>query len=626
MILFGGSNEPFNLANLFPFFSIQLFGQLLRLSQLQSLLLYIFTIYLIGLYSIDKFLNSEFPKNHNINILLSIIYIFSPYFLSFYPPGHLTILPLFFLFPLCIYYIKQYSFKKRKIYIVYLYLIFIFLASSIANVSYLFIFIILINLGALIYINNIKNINGRINLHLKINFLLLFANFWWILPTFFYFLNNLVNQVNFSNQHLGASIIFAARNLSINNIIFSNFDKQNYLNYKFYNIYSNLINYSYFILLIFSLLPFFFKKNNIKILFILFFLLISIFFLKAMNPPYNNFFLYLYKNIGIMQILRRPQSKLYWFFILCLINLVAYFQTINYFKINRLLIFIIAIFFVSLYMFSKQLLLPYNIPFDYQSVKNYFEKKQDIKILVLPKLDFQLIKYNKSVNEIGGVDFLRYYLMKTQISDDLYLDIILNNNLKLKITDLLNKIYSKKSNTVEYCDLLSQLDISNIIVRKNLQNKTVNLNLKNNILFKNIITGPNIELFEVSKSCKKNNYFNNEKLIINLPYLKFYDLYKTIYKKEFNFSQNFDKNWLLLIYNSNETISKNILNNLFLYKKSTINHKVYLGYANQWIIDSKTLNLKFDKIILIHISQIYFVLGIIVFLLHSILLFFDYLY
>lgn len=601
----GGVSQPFKLALIFPQYTFYVVMNIFGLSPAMTTVLYYCLMIFLGLFSSYYYLNSISNENDAIKIALSMLYVFTPYFITYQKPGHISLLMLFYIFPLLLTGVIEFIRTPKIKLLIFLFAIGTTLSSSFSNIAYL-----LIAIGALSLLCLPEIVNRRKFLHYLLTLIVLIAsNSYWIFPSLQYYRNSYNSELTYSQKNLGATINVATEKSLISNIVFGQVDiEQNTTNFPTKTLISVLIASVYGVLLLSVLHTLTTKgKLNSRLLIQCSALIGVIYLLKAYNPPLNELFSVLYRNIPLMQIFRRPQSKIYWlyFFILTTLAFIS-LRPKNKNKLYKYIYFGGAALFIAITV-TLQSLVFFNIPNEYVLAKKHLSNQNVKKILLLPSLSYKPVFYKKKLNNIGGIDFLNSYLEYPILTNDFFSENSMPNKLKIKVEGIIKLFDAKIIDDGLLCDNLAQLDISHVILRNNVNHintSTLKSKLIKSASFNLKLNNSEITIFDVVSQCQRKNA-SSVFAKFDLPGIKLFPLNKLRQDVIVELHENYDENW--------EFYTIGLTPNKLSYSvsKNKILHSILNGYANSWVIDISNINNP-KLLVMIHGSQIASLIGLII--------------
>ncbi len=645
----GGYYAPFVIASAFPYLFILSGLSFTGLSPFVSTLLYVIIINFISSFltfiSFSYFSKKLISKESKyLAFLLSLIYVYSPYFSTFYKSGHFNIVFTFTLFPAILMFFDK-ILESKKIEAsnyFFLFIVFSLFSNAVANFAYLLVYFLALGvyfLGFVLYKRSIK-VNYIISGFLAC-LLLVLSHSWWFFSATAYHIKTFSAQVEYSRDNIGRSIGIATEKSTLERLLF------NEGNVEFEklpgNIPTSLIILVYLILFS-SILILIINSNRKQFLYLLPFILLlifSLFLVKGPNAPYGKVFSFLYDNISVFQIFRRPDSKVYWIYlfainILALLSLQQLFPKMRSFqkKILEAVLALLTAFILFLYSVNI-IIIPFNVPNAYYEASDVFKLDKATRILVLPDLKGLPPYYDSTLNGLRGYDFISQVWKYEILGYDLYGKLSLNNDLNSK----LQRIYETLSSGSSACIEFKELGISHVVLKQNLINEsnkpmnTINLEdaLSRNSDFNNEskffdADHPLFVVWRVKDECRSVPSFpftvSDQK--VKISYNKMSPTYYEVKLKgvstDFVLSlmRGYDKDWKLYLPKNNYRKGPEFLipfnsisNSLSLIDSS----KKVDGYTNRWLISKDDLEvyIKDNKevtLMLNYFSSIYLYLGI----------------
>ncbi|HSV94370.1 MAG TPA: hypothetical protein VLH94_00120 [Spirochaetia bacterium] len=570
-----------------PYLIYELLLSKLGISQLVRTYLFIILLSVVGCFNMYYYLSSKNQHDESAKfktLLLSILYGFFPYFIYYILPGHFLILLLPAFFPIIqllfekIIFSSKNDIKLSLKYFSILSFVLLFLCTPFANLGVFGVFYSLM-VGQLILLLVLRQINLK---QLTISFLLLslsllISNIWWLAP-YTVTMGSISAMGEQSKQTIGSAIGAATIHSNVINTI-SGFPEG--VNISFI---LSIIQIFLFLVIILSLFTSLLNRQKLKIELLLI-ILITIFFTKGPNAPFSFIFNFLYNEITLLQIIRRPASKLYWIIIFFLISLIsnAILKNRNR-RLNNLLnvslsISVVLTVFVTI---QKTTLMPFNIPETYYTANQYLIKNNVKKILLLPDIGGLNPEYNHELNFHKGIDFLgQIWEFKKYIPSSTHW------NLSNKETDLVNVFANSIYNEDDFCEISKNLNVSHIVIRKDLlptNYDLVQLNLadfylsKSKLISKIDSFGNNFKIFQIVDECQSqiistDSVDKSTFQIIN-PGLYQIKIQSNSDEVSIIFKEKFDKSWVLNL----GSIANKKLNDYVI-------HDTALGYANKWTVD-----------------------------------------
>ena len=480
---------------------------------------------------------------------------------------------------------------KNLIYISFIWFIFWFWFNQPAYIVPLFLIFFIIFLYNFITRSDKLNILIK-NIFFWIIFLLL--NYVYIFPLLLWWTDILDGQIENFSQWNKMDMFMS--------LSYGNFFQNAFFNISRWNwtlIFDNIFLLLWIIFVIISLFYLLVLKSNFKInsqifwsqfkIPFLIILLVFIFLLKWLNPPFADLSFFVY-DIKVMYMFRDYIDKFSIWYItilsfLILIILVNFKSYKYYFYVITLTS---CVLFIWNYWFPSHYKQPSDTLLNYKEIQL---EEWDYKILAFPLVDYSFFKNTQP-----------YYFADSPFKNLLQKDIIYTTDLRTikPIYNLKQSLYTYNFNINDMYNIMDDFNIKYILINKNAivpedgelswtnyyqninelykskklqkiyDNKIYSVLLYND--FSKLITGWNIDFYKI----------NNIKYNVNLKKLNYENI---------SFKESFNKNWKLYISNYK---NKNIFNKAFfeweelsyLYKKplfENTHHLVY-DYANWWNI------------------------------------------
>ncbi len=506
----------FNIIGLGASFSDRVFLMLMMFFNLLSV--FSFLSYLTRKISEKElFIKDSDGSEHGLLLLmLSVIFCYAPFFSNFIKAGHFLIFPMFGVFALSLKFsmdmLSNIDDKRKTRYIrACLILLFIFMPLPFSNVGNIISFFLCFGVYVFLYsvVFKINHLN-TVRVFFTVIACFLIGNLWWLVPTYMT-VGDIGYHEEVSRNTIGGFINAATEHSNPVNILLGQSEGPLKLDKLFTDSFlSNLVYICYIALFFISTLIFIKgdKKSKISLVIIFSILTISI-LVKGPQGPFPEVFNYLYKNVGIMQVFRRPSSKVYFFILLMLSALYTceFYKAVSFSKRALKLLIYIVVFTTSscfYYIFIARLdyINDFKIPEEMYSIRDFVGQRPDKKILLLPDLEGIPIQYDFSLNDVSGFDFQYYFFHNPIILPNRKLESLRDFNKKLGII-IKSKDYDKS------CSLLKEFNIGYIVVRKNISNKhfgyslhETNGNLYNNpFLQRNEVFGDYADVYTVSDDC-----------------------------------------------------------------------------------------------------------------------------
>lgn len=642
-LISGGIDESFQIAQA-PLLAFFYFFQRLGFSQLETTLILIGAILFLAQASFYFFIQYASREKLGlsgdgdfISIFGSVLYGFSPYVIALIIPGHFYILFTYALFPLMLKHLDLLLVSEQINYASLLVLFFLFPLCSpgFANIGVIYVLLIacFVYSASVFFANGLspKFLAARLAIFGGLVFL---SNMWWLAPH----LSNLRHVVAMSRESavsITAGVRGAAAYATPLNIFTGRPQGMLYLK----EILGNDFYVSGPVMAIFAailgcfLVALFFRRKYIYVL--LAAMLLSVFFVKGPQPPFSGIFMWAYAHVPGFQILRRPDSKFYGFF-LCFYWAIAtsgaLFLYQRYFrdKLRASLFFVTGIlasgYMVAIFAITGGLI-PFNIPPMYEEANRYLQKDGVTRLLMLPSLYGLGPLYTTAVNSYDGYDFVNDVFAFPKIFPDSSHN---SNNEAYKgpTNDLMQLI----RDAAPICEASRRLGVSHIMVRQdmvptqNMEDKPLDLisilNKHPDVRARVVFGGKaGFSFYKLKKECidglisawvgekkLKNfsfNVFNPGKIVLQFERLKG--------SARLDLLTNYNENWRIYPYPVGSDIvcggtafnapaffgaagkACGSIQGFFTDAKYLIlpslplRHSVAYGYANSWLLDQRLI-------------------------------------
>lgn len=435
-----------------------------------SVFVIIFFGLLAAFYGISKY-NRLLQKNSDsyidtktdlkiLRALLSIIYVLNPLFIDLYPAGHFTVLLLFYSTPLVLSTVIKYLFKPKYKQLLKIYLWCFLFSSPFGNIGILLVFIIGLVLLTLPTLKKFSLSPIRYLTRMFTVFLVcLVSNLWWIVSFIYGTYLNTSEMVNISKNSLGDYIVASKYATFVRNISYLSDNK--FFGTSIGNGLELLFITIFVLLFVTALITLCYRKlGGEGSIIILLVLILVYFFSKGGHQPYAIINHWLYENVWLMQIIRRPLSKLFWLsnFIIVVTIYWTYItgtKKIKFFTIGALLVASSLVISHGWgYIEFKQV----NLPNSYELTKVHLEKENYQNTLVLPFIYNKPIHYDETLERLTGLDFLPQYLNNWN-----YVNLDAFKNTEHMLGDSLSDL--------DLCEIANKGAISHLLVRNNLTTK-----------------------------------------------------------------------------------------------------------------------------------------------------------
>jgi hypothetical protein len=531
--------------------------------------------------------------------LLSLLYGFSPHFFTYYEPGHFVFLILPALFPYIQYVYEKIqisSTKDPKEFLKYLTILLLLLfgvCAPLGNVGVLATFYAFMILQiAYRLFSNIISIKQAVITFFTISVSLFITNIWWLAP-YLVTMGSASELIEQSKQTIGSAIGIATSNSNILNIL-SGFPEGT-------NNSLMIESLQLLLLTIILISLYVYLKEKIRAnSWLLVSILLIVFFIKGPNSPLGNLFSYLYENVPIMQIIRRPASKLYWIFIFVLFSTINSVTEKNRNKTLEIFLSIVLSLsvFNAIYLTVESVkLTPFKIPSNYYQANDYLTKDGVKKVLLLPDIGGLNPEYNREVNFHKGIDFLGQIMeFKKYIPNSTFWTI--KDSERDLVEKLANQIYENET----ICDLSKSLNISHVVIRKDLLPTNYDQQLldraekvlsKSKYVSSSKDFGNNFRIYKIIENCQS-NIISSE----GASFLTYVKINPTKYELQISgsegtvmviYREKFSKNWIMHTNSYSSLISQVFPTIGIKHQNVVFPHSQKIGYANGWDIDMKEL-------------------------------------
>lgn len=475
-----GYEQPFLVA-MFPVYAFYYVTSWLGFTQLFSTILLISlqicVAQLAFFYSLKYFLINKFQLSNNYLaacIFGAITYGFSPYVIAEIIPGHGMTLFGYVLFPLAIRYLDALLITDKLNYAVAiaLFVILAFCSPSFANVGNLYVFFIATAIYAL-WVTLAEELKlWRVSLRFSFFVALAFlSNLWWLLPHIY----NLASYISVSGTQgfeMNNLVAYASKCASVVNV----FQGEPECLMRMTDVVSNdyFVNiFHQVIFLLITLLVIYAAFNRQRHVYIMLYAsLCSLLFLKGVQEPFAHVFLWAYDNVPGFQVMRRPTSKFYGFFLYFFLATATFGLAIATNKLAKnkgLKSFLIglgclaAIYMVGIFALTPSLK-AFNIPPRYFEARDYLMQDHVERVLILPVVTGARPHYKPDMNSYTGIDFVDelFRFPKINIASR---DLAINDKYFRTTSELIQLLRDNKS----ICEASRALGISHIVVRDDLE-------------------------------------------------------------------------------------------------------------------------------------------------------------
>lgn len=527
----GGYGSGYHLPQYIPYYLSILGLDLIGFGRAYSDYLFIFGTLFFNSVCVFIFLRNSLVKNNAhgvsisdkhkavgklISLIFSLLFSYSPFFTNLFGAGHFLIFPMFGVFALALSYVDRYllhdgeNIEGKKVFLIMV-IVFFLVQLPFSNIGNIVSFFISLGIYILSHTVVVKNSFRRgVEIFIIMIFSFLVSNMWWLVPAYLT-TEDVEYQTKVSKNTIGMFIDVATEYSDPVSIFLGQPEGPLSLDNMFSkSSLSVVIPIIYLAMFIVSILFMILKKKGsvLKLYVFLLFILFITLLIKGPRGPFPFAFNHLYKNVGLMQIFRRPSSKLYFSALLMITGLFSHSFYYIFSAVKRSVGVLLGIFPVTLFVlfyivFIIRLghLREFIIPNEYYRIKNYVEKDVHRKILFLPDLGGVPIIYNGDLDDTGGVDFQYYFFLNPTINP--------NANVE-NISDFHKNLGTilRMTNYDNFCALTKQYNIGYIIVRKNIKNENLGYPLNQtmfNLLFNKFLVkedfGIYSDVFSVSDQC-----------------------------------------------------------------------------------------------------------------------------
>lgn len=558
----------------------------------------------------------------------AITYGFSPYVIALVIPGHIMTLFVYAVFPLIIRYMDTLlTYEKLDIASVSsLFLVFVFCTPGFANIGIIYVLLIacviyFISL-ALVERLPIRRSAFRFSLFVALLFL---SNAWWLAPHL-YNIKHYVAMSETSATGMVQIVAYASAHATIANLFQGRPESLMYMidivgNNYYVNTFLSMVFLAISMLFVLAA----FNKQR-QIFALLFAALASVMFVKGVQEPFSDLFLWAYENVPGFQIFRRPVAKfngffLFFFLAVATLGLAVMVEKSSAVKWKRRILLggagVAAGYLVFIFTQTSSLT-PFNIPSMYFKANNYLLADQVERVMILPSTYGQNPVYRPAMNSYAGQDFVNEIFRFPKISPDSTSN-SLNEPYKIQANKLMQDI--REHNSI--CAASKALGVSHIIVRDDLVRSRVEdspqviiaaLDKHPEIASRVVFAGGNdtqLVVYKLKVECTtkllqlngnyasfKYNFINPGKIILNIEDLQG--------AAELILLENFNKNWEVFIDDQDAILDVNdqgssvaaaynepgswklSLNELhYAFKQAPFEstHAVTSQYANLWTLD-----------------------------------------
>lgn len=631
---FAGVDQGFLLATI-PlnayYYVLNLLGFTPLFSTLALLGLLIFVAQ-ISFYNCLNYFDTSGNKlsfNHSMSrILGSVMFGFSPYVIVMIIPGHLLTLLIYSMFPTVIQKLDSLLVREKFDWVSssVLFIVFALCAPGFANIGIIYVLLIAcaIFFCSTILIKQLPTYRSIFRFCWFIGLLLL-SNLWWLAPHL-YNIKHYVAMSETTATGMVQIVAYASAHATIANIFQGRPESLMYMiDIVGNNYYVNTFLSTVFLAISMLFVLAAFNKQR-QIFALLFAALASVMFVKGVQEPFPDLFLWAYENVPGFQIFRRPVAKfngffLFFFLAAATLGLAVMVEKSSAIKWKRRILLggagVAAGYLVFIFTQTSSLT-PFNIPSMYFKANNYLLADQVERVMILPSTYGQNPVYRPAMNSYAGQDFVNEIFRFPKISPDSTSN-SLNEPYKIQANKLMQDI--REHNSI--CAASKALGVSHIIVRDDLVKSRVEdspqliiavLDRHPEIASRVVFAGGNdtqLVIYKLKAECTtkllqlngnyasfKYDFINPGKIILNIEGLRG--------SAELAFLSNFNKNWEVFIegsdvipagneqrssvavaYNDPASCKLSLNELLYAFRQAPFEstHAVKLQYANSWTLD-----------------------------------------
>lgn len=525
---------------------------------------------------IRKFISYRFEDISNymsariIIAASSVIFAYSPVVIALLIPGHTVLLMAYASFPYMLGVIEDINHNKDSLtsYLI-LFTLFFIIAPSFANVG---VFMVhnagLVLYAAVSYQFLSKKIKGRdllriLKKYMFIVLLLVASNLWWLIPSFMTLSNKMDRAVSYNTVN---ELAPRSPYYSIANMLLQKPYGIMHTDASLVYVHQNLLyNFAAGVILLLPLVSLFYlKKTKYSRVLVAFIALLigGIYVSKGYNPPFEQIFRWFYDNLTIFSIFRRSVSKFYWFayvfqitlFTLCVMFL--WFEKRKLRKILALSVVVIMLFQLASYRRFYPAVYFFDSPQYIKDVSNYLSSKNYTYVYIPQDYDTQP-SFNGRVGSYRGKDPIDFFWNFRLTRPDISKQSLVTFAQKDQSNRLYELIHTKASSSDEICSLAKKMGITNIVVRKNIENSTVDpavtdLMLRDHDIYSSIeVFGKNddVVVYDLKTDCKGEELIYSEKNDIEIrSYGRSFYLIRSLQPGEvdINLMVNHNRFWKIL--------------------------------------------------------------------------------
>lgn len=479
----GGLSQSFNQTYLFYYAAHYLIEVVVGTSAIATTIILSILLFIsqAGFYIyLREKLNASLTFDGSIILTAgSVIYGFSPYFITNTYPGHISALILFAFAPYLFLLFDRnlesnnYSISKRDASV--LILVLLAAAPAFANIGNFIALVIALAIYAMGHMAT-QSFNPMRVLTKYVIFVVLMVllSSWWMLP----FAAGLKESIQLSagaNQ-IAQSVSYATQHSTVKNIYSglpeSLFHEPGLLKHQLYShwyIWGALL-----LVAMTALAGVLIKMSNDArrwLMALMILLVFSAFITKGPNPPFGNLFQYLLDNVTVFNIFRRPGSKIYWAYWFSLVSVSTYMAVLVArsaayrwrLPVNPVSLVFVLIAVAATVLFVRTPLLKSVTPSDgYYQAATYLNAQPSARILAFPSTDGQPHTMGMQNDGYYGVDVFRAMLQHPVLIPDLH---AAAGGAKTSIVSQVNHLANNVASAVDSCEAYKQIGITHVVFR-----------------------------------------------------------------------------------------------------------------------------------------------------------------
>jgi hypothetical protein len=345
----------------------------------------------------------------------AIFYGFSPYMAAQVLPGHNMSLVIYSVFPLVVRYLDELLVAQGlgTNAPLALFVIFAIASPSLANIGTLYVVLIAGGLYALALLLTHRLPFWRTAVRTVLFAILPFiANGWWIAAHFYDLPRYITRSRTFGGEMVNL-VAYASKDASIANVFQGRPESTVYLvDLLGHGYYINAFQSAIFLALT-AFLVWAALSRSRQVYAMLLAALLALMFMKGVQPPFSDVFVWAYNNIPGFQVMRRPTAKMYgiflFFFLACATFGIAMAQ--RSLAERKWTIGVVhavlgaAAGYVVFSFAAMSGMRPFNIPPMYFEARDYLIGDRVERALVLPAIAEARPLYRPGMNSYSGMDF-----------------------------------------------------------------------------------------------------------------------------------------------------------------------------------------------------------------------------